>query len=136
MKARDIMTSPVISVPPDVPIREVAALMVAHGFTALPVVDDGRLVAIVTESDLLRSRYGDQDAADTPVREAMSTPVYGVDPGAPVELLARVMVDDRVRCVPVLDGSRLVGVVTRRDLVRVMARADRPTATGGAGELG
>ncbi|MBW4717903.1 CBS domain-containing protein [Saccharothrix obliqua] len=128
MRARDIMTSPVITVTPDVPIREAAALMVSHGFTALPVVDDDRLVAIVTEADLLHARYGDHESAATPVREVMLAPVWGMDPDAPAELLAQVMVVDRVRCVPVVDGSRLVGVVTRRDLVRALARTDASIA--------
>lgn len=119
MRARDIMTTPVITVTSAVPMREAAALMTAHGFSALPVVDDGRLVGIVTEADLLRGRYGAvPEAADAPVAEVLSTPVYGMDPAAPAELLARVMVNDRVRCIPIVDDSRLVGVVTRRDLAR------------------
>lgn len=56
--------------------------------------------------------------------DVLTTPVCGVDPTAPAGLLARVMVDDGIRCVPVLDGLRLVGVVTRRDLVRALARTD------------
>ncbi|MEV8438742.1 CBS domain-containing protein [Actinosynnema sp. NPDC051121] len=125
MRARDIMTSPVITVSSTEPLREAAALMTAHGFTALPVVDGGRLVGIVTEADLLRGRYGAvPEALDAPVAEVLTTPVYGMDPAAPAELLARVMVDDRVRCIPIVDGSRVVGVVTRRDLVRVLTRTD------------
>ena len=125
MRARDIMTSPVITVTPDVPIRVAAALMVSHGFTALPVVDGGRrLVGIVTEADLLRGRYTDGEPGDAPVGDVLTTPVCGVDPTAPVGLLARVMVEEGIRCVPVLDELRLVGVVTRHDLVRALARTD------------
>ena len=124
MRAHDIMTSPVITVTADVPIREAAALAVCHGFTALPVVDDGRLVAIVTEADLLRGRFVADGSADAPVREVMSTPVYGMDPDAPAALLARAMVEHGVRCVPIVEDARLVGVVTRRDLVRALARTD------------
>lgn len=125
MRARDIMTSPVITVTSNVPIRVAAALMVSHGFTALPVVDaDRRLVGILTEADLLRGRCTDGEPGDAPVGDVLTTPVCGVDPTAPAGLLARVMVDDGIRCVPVLDGLRLVGVVTRRDLVRALARTD------------
>lgn len=129
MRARDIMTSPVITVTPDVPIRVAAALMVSHGFAALPVVDgDRRLVGIVTEADLLRGRYADGDSGDVPVRDVLTTPVLGVDPSAPDRCIAGVMVDGGVRCVPILEGRRLVGVVTRRDLVRALARPDASIA--------
>ncbi|MEV1121286.1 CBS domain-containing protein [Actinosynnema sp. NPDC049800] len=125
MRARDIMTSPVITVTPNVPIRVAAALMASHGFTALPVVDgDRRLVGIVTEADLLHGRYADNDSGDTPVREVLTTPVVGMDPAAPDRSLAGVMVDGGIRCVPIVDGSQLVGVVTRHDLVRALARRD------------
>lgn len=124
MRARDIMTSPVITVTPKVPVRGAAALLVSHGFTALPVVDDDqRLIGIVTEADLLRTGYLDEKAG-TRVADAMTSPVAAMDADAQVGLVARVMVDDRVRCIPIVDGSKVVGVVTRRDLVRALARTD------------
>ncbi|MEV8438702.1 CBS domain-containing protein [Actinosynnema sp. NPDC051121] len=129
MRARDIMTSPVITVTGNVPIRVAAALMASHGFAALPVVDgDRRLVGIVTDSDLLRGRYADSESGDTPVRDVLTTPVLGMDPSAPDRCIAGVMVDGGVRCVPIVDGSQLVGVVTRHDLVRALARADASIA--------
>lgn len=130
MRARDIMTSPVITVTPDVPIRVAAALMVSHGFTALPVVNGDRwLVGIVTEADLLRGRYVEGGSGDAPVRDVVTTPVRGMDPAAPARSIARVMVDGGMRCVPILDDRRLVGVVTRRDLVRALARTDASIAS-------
>jgi CBS domain-containing protein len=123
MRARDFMTSPVIAVTPNVPIREAAALLSSHGFTALAVVDGERLVGVVTEADLLRGKHTDHRSGETSVRTVMATPVLGVDPDAPIGAVARIMLEDHVRWLPVLDGSALVGVVTRRDLVRVMARA-------------
>ncbi len=124
MRARDIMTSPAITVRPEVPVRGAAALLVSHGFTALPVVDDDkRLIGIVTEADLLRNGYVDESGGKT-VGEVMTTPAVGMDAGAQADLLARVMLDDRIRCIPIVDGSQVVGVVTRRDLVRVLARTD------------
>ncbi|MFC3898370.1 HPP family protein [Lentzea rhizosphaerae] len=123
MRARDIMTSPVITVTAAVPLKGAAALMVSHGFTALPVVDgDKRLVGIVTEADLVRGKYLEDGHAV--VSDVMTTPAVSMDAAAPAEMLARVMIDDRRRCVPIVDGSAVIGVVTRRDLVRVLARAD------------
>jgi CBS domain-containing protein len=123
MRARDIMTSPVITVTPAVPLKGAAALMVSHGFTALPVVDDDKhLVGIVTEADLVRGKYLEETG--TVVADVMTAPAVAMDAAAPAEMLARVMIDDRRRCVPIVDGSTVIGVVTRRDLVRVLARAD------------
>ena len=104
MRARDIMTSPVITVTPAVPLKGAAALMVSHGFTALPVVDDDkRLIGIVTEADLVRGKY--LDGSGAVVADVMTTPAVAMDAAAPAEMLARVMIDDRRRCVPIVDGS-------------------------------
>ncbi|WP_112273747.1 CBS domain-containing protein [Lentzea terrae] len=128
MRARDIMTSPAITVKPEVPVRGAAALLVSHGFTALPVVDDDkRLIGIVTEADLLRNGYGDE-AGGSRVGDVMTTPAVAMDRDAQASVLARAMVDDRVRCFPIVDGSEVVGVVTRRDLVRALARTDTTVA--------
>ncbi|WP_086668952.1 CBS domain-containing protein [Lentzea kentuckyensis] len=124
MRARDIMTSPAITVTPEVPVRGAAALLVSHGFTALPVVDDDkRLIGIITEADLLRSGYVDETRGRT-VGEVMTSPAVAMDAGAQGAVIARVFVDDHIRCLPIVDGSKVVGVVTRRDLVRVLARTD------------
>ncbi|SDH59644.1 CBS domain-containing protein [Lentzea fradiae] len=124
MRARDIMSSPAITVTPQVPVRGAAALLVSHGFTALPVVDDEkRLVGIVTEADLLRNGWVEESGART-VGEVMTSPAESMDAGAQGSLIARVLVDDRIRCLPVVDGAEVIGVVTRRDLVRVLARTD------------
>ena len=130
MRAKDVMTRPVMTVTPDVPIREAAALLVSHGFTALPVVDtSGRLVGIVTEADLLRGRYDSHpEPPGSPVGSVMTTPAVGMGLGTAVALLARVMVDDHVRCLPIIEDARVVGVVTRRDLVRALARTDAAIA--------
>ena len=56
MKARDLMSSPVITVGPDTPIRTVAEQLVSHGYTAAPVMENGRVIGIVTEANLMRDR--------------------------------------------------------------------------------
>ncbi|USX54476.1 HPP family protein [Lentzea sp. HUAS12] len=128
MRARDIMTSPAVTVTPQVPVRGAAALLVSHGFTALPVVDeDKRIIGIVTEADLLRNGYVDEEGGKT-VGEVMTTPAVAVDADAQGTVIARMFVDDHIRCVPIVDGSEVVGVVTRRDLVRVLARTDTTVA--------
>lgn len=142
MRARDIMTSPVITVRAGTTVQAAAALLAERGFTALPVVDDDdRLMGIVTEADLVRDRFPRDprslihgevvaavvSAAET-VGEVMSTPVTTMGPGTDVAELTAALLDARRRSVPIVDGSRVIGIVTRRDLVRVVARDDTTIA--------
>ncbi|MDT7725231.1 MAG: hypothetical protein QOI21_1807 [Actinomycetota bacterium] len=139
MRARDIMSSPVVTVTPLTTTKVAAHLLASNGFTALPVLDDDdRLVGIVTEADLIRGRfprdprYHHADEGDTTgnappavVGEAMTTPAIGMGAGTDVVDLVTVMLEDRVRSMPIVDGSRVIGVVTRRDLVRAFGRDDK-----------
>lgn len=131
MKAADVMTSPVITIPELTPVPVAAALLAAHGFTAAPVVDSRqRMVGIVTESDLVRGRIAPEWATTESVPAAAT--VSGVmtpDPlsAGPEDDLAEVvwlMQDGSVRSVPVVRDGKLVGIVTRRDVLRVIARGE------------
>jgi CBS domain-containing protein len=140
MRARDIMTTPVTTVRQETPIKEAAAVLAVNGFTALPVVDDDRLVGIVTEADLVRDRVprdprarchpGEEMAtvATTTVGEVMTTPAIAMGPGTDVAVLAKALLDAGYRSMPIVDGSRLIGIVTRRDIVRIIARDDHTIA--------
>jgi CBS domain-containing protein len=141
MRARDIMTKTVTTVAPETPIKAAAAALAGNGFTALPVVDgDDRLIGIVTEADLVRDRVprdpralchpGDElaTATTTTVGEVMTTAVVAMGQGTDVALLAKALLDSGYRSMPIVDGSRVVGIVTRRDIVRVIARDDHTIA--------
>src|SRR4051812_25641434 len=142
MRARDIMTSPVLTVTPETTIKEAARTLATRGFTALPVLDgDDRLVGIVTEADLVRGRIPldarahilpEYEPATEPVTttvgEVMTTPAIGMGPGTDVALLAAALLDAKQRSMPIVDGSRLVGIVTRRDIVATVAREDATIA--------
>jgi CBS domain-containing protein len=133
MKARDVMSSPAISVRPQVPAYVAAALLVSHGFTAAPVVDDdGCVVGIATEADLMRLLIAEDGRAADGHRERT---VEDVMTPAPVvvrsdddlaDVLAT-MLDRGTRSVPVLDGDRLAGVLSRRDILRLVARGTLTT---------
>lgn len=137
MRARDIMTAPVITVRPETTVKEAAVLLADHGFTALPVLDEGnRLVGIVTEADVVRDRVPrdprtlihvdrlDAVPVTTTVREVMTAPVTTMEPGTDVALLGKALLDSGFRSVPIVEGSVVVGIVTRRDIVRAIARDD------------
>lgn len=131
MKARDAMSSPVLTLRMDEPIDRAAQLLCENGFTSLPVVDDDdQLVGIVTESDVIREQLpldpswrggpsagGLRPSART-VGQVMTTPVESLTPGAEIADAARMMVDERIRSLPIVDGHGVVGILTRRDVLR------------------
>jgi CBS domain-containing protein len=141
MRAQDLMSHPVITVRPQDTVRDAAALLAKHGLTALPVVNgpvvDGgdtkdKLVGIVTEADLMRERvhpdprsgYTLTTAPPQTVGEVMTTDVVAMTVGADVAELARTILDRGLRAIPIVDADRLVGMVTRRDLIRCIGRDD------------
>lgn len=135
MKVRDIMTSPPVTVNSSMPITAVAVLLARRGFTSAPVVDDDdALIGIVTEADLIAGRIRPDPRIHgrvaPPLRPAvnvvdvMTTPVESVTAGADVADIAAMMIDERIRCFPVVDGRRVVGVVTRRDMLAAVSRTD------------
>lgn len=142
MRVRDLMTREVVTVSPETPARDAVALLATKGFTALPVVDGaGTLVGVVTETDALRDRlpvdprslvHGQPSRARPvprrTVADVMSEPVTGASPGTDVAELARRMLEHGVRSACVVDGKRLVGIVTRRDMLRAISRDDRTLA--------
>lgn len=128
------MTSPAVTVGPDTTCREAARLLAAHGISAMPVLDgDGRLLGIVSEADLLPlETRPDPDAAPRPsrarVEAVMSREVSAVEHDAGIPLVAQLMLQMVRKQLPVLEGGRVVGVVSRRDLVRLLARSDEELA--------
>jgi CBS domain-containing protein len=132
------MTRQVVTVGPDTSAKYAAEVMAEHGFAAIPVVDgEDRLVGIVAEADVLRDRMppdprlhlrrdgGRSDSHPSLlVRGVMTSEVRSVGATADIADIARLFVDDRLRSVPVLDGGRLVGIVSRRDLLRTLVRPD------------
>ena len=141
MKARNILSTPVISVTPDATVQEVAALLLRHRISAVPVIDErAGLVGIVSEGDLLhRTENG---TADRPrswwrrmlaseedlaaeyiksharrVRDVMTRPVVTVDADEPLQAVADRLEKNRVKRLPVLRDGKVVGIVSRADLL-------------------
>lgn len=137
MKVTEIMSQPVVTVTPGTGIKTAAELLVEHGISALPVVDSaGQLVGIVSEADLIpiearpdpRSQATPlgPTAGSTPrsVADVMTRDVVVVTTQSEVAEAAKIMLSRDVKRVPVLSGRRVVGIVSRRDLVKVIARTD------------
>ena len=146
MKASEIMTSPVITVTPATSIAEAARLMLQHRISGLPVVDgEGAVVGVITEGDLLRrpemgaaphhpmwlelllgpGRLADEytHAHARRVGEAMTGDVVSVPPQADVADLVQLMNRRRIKRLPVIDSGKLVGIVSRANLVRALVKA-------------
>jgi CBS domain-containing protein len=139
MQARDIMTRPVITFRPDTAVRQAAAVLTEKGITAAPVVDEEEeLVGIVSEADLIVDRFphdprshlgpegwdGDEPAAPQTVGEVMTRTVVALPASADAADLAQAMVDSDVRSIPIVIGSAVIGIVSRRDLLKTLVRSD------------
>jgi len=146
LTAFDIMTKDVIAVTAGTTIRELAEIMTRHRIGSVPVVDDkGALIGIVTESDLIEQdknfhiptvislfdwviylesekkfekelkRMTGQTVGDIYTKEAMT-----VEPQTTITEIADIMCDKRIHSLPVVDAGKLVGIVSRIDLIRSM----------------
>jgi CBS domain-containing protein len=163
MKACDVMTSAVVSVRPDTPMREIAKLLRDHGISAVPVVDAGGAPSgMVSEGDLIArdetSRNARRDwwltllaegettlnaeftaSLRNPVcraSEIMTAPVITVGEATEVNEIAQLLIAHRIKRVPVLRDGRIVGIVSRADLVRALAAEEpKPAGANGHGML-
>jgi CBS domain-containing protein len=144
MKIETIMTRKVLTVSPETPLKDVARLLSENHISGVPVCDaDGAVLGVVSEADILRKEEGvspdvggrfawffrrldgelDKVAART-AGEAMTAPALTGRPTQQVSDAARVMIEHRINRLPVVNAGRLVGIVTRADLVRAFHRAD------------
>ena len=141
MKAAEIMTRDVATVHPDATVHEAVQLMSSRGCTSLPVLDgDNRVVGIVSEADLLRDRMPhdprshlriDPELEPDParfVRDVMNEAVVCMPASADAADIAEQMLANGIRAVPIVDGATLVGIVSRRDVLRTLLRDDKVIA--------
>lgn len=146
LRAKDVMSHPVITVRPDIPIPEIAKILTEHRISGVPVVDDqGRLVGIVTEADLLlkeagpgglpklafflpaRSkevqeqlrRYEGKVAADMMTQEVITATEE-----TPLRELAALMARNQINRIPILRDDQVVGIVSRNDVLKAFTRSD------------
>ncbi|MFI1566496.1 CBS domain-containing protein [Streptomyces sp. NPDC020490] len=117
----EVMTGEVVVAHRDTPVRELVRLLERHRISGLPVVDhDDKVLGMVSGTDLARAPAGGRTAG-----ELMSTPAVTVHPEQSVSDAARVMERHGIERLPVIDEEdRLIGIVTRRDLLRVFLRTD------------
>ena len=158
MKAKDVMTQPIVSITGDVPVLEAVRIMLQKKISGLPVVDGaGKLIGIITEGDFLRraetgtlrrrprwieffvgpGRLAEEyvHASGRRVDEIMTDEVHTVDEEAPLDEVVRLMERHGIKRLPVLRGRELVGIVTRVNLMRALvhgAKTAPPQSTSDA----
>jgi len=150
MHARDVMTPDVVSAGPDTPLAELVRLMLDHQISAVPIVEDGRVVGIVSESDLLRRAEADSEpspsrwlelvtssdrlaAAYTRAHarrasEIMTREVVTVTDATPINAVAHLLEKHGIKRVPVTRDGNLIGIVSRRNLLQALATRLAPSA--------
>jgi len=138
MRVKDIMTTPVITIPVAATPKEAASMLREHSIGALPVLDENDdLVGMISETDLIRlgtesdprrhmlplpNRYPTRPPST--VEKLMTKNVITIGEDSDVASAARVMLEHDVRQLPVVSVGHVVGIIARRDLIKVLARSD------------
>jgi CBS domain-containing membrane protein len=132
MLVQELMTAEVQSLRPDATLSDLLDLMYDNDFRHVPVVDEeSELLGLVTHRDVVRGAVTSKDDLPQNWREeilnsrtvdnVMATEVYTISPSDTVEDAAHLMLDHKLGCLPVLEGGRLVGILTESDFVRHVA---------------
>lgn len=119
LKALHIMMHPVVFAARSISAREIGQKLLAGPYSGVPVVDEHqRIIGMVTEFDLLKAVQKGKDLAKMTVADIMSTGVITADIDTPAGELMKLMVDKKVRRIPITEQGRLVGVVSRYDFLK------------------
>jgi len=122
-KAKDLMTTHLISVDPDDSVETAISLMIKHRVSGLPVTDaSGELLGVISEFDLLDLVWDPNTGRDK-VHDYMTAEAYSADVEEDIETVAKRFHDLSIRRLPVLEGNRLVGIISRHDLLRYVMHA-------------
>ena len=146
LTVRDVMTRSVVSVGRNTPLKDVAQALIDHGISGVPVLDEGTVLGVVSEADLLVKEQGpdaihhrrfarflgeSRGSREQLVKlgaitaaEAMTAPAITIESFRPLHEAAAVMTARRVNRLPVVDDGRLVGIISRADLIRAYVRSD------------
>lgn len=138
MRVSDLMSRIVVTTPGTTPVLEARALMQKERIRHLLVVDDGRLSGIVTDRDIRLNMASPATSlsvwelnhllARLTVDQVMTRSVIVIDPERDAREAARIMIDHKIGALPVLEGGRLLGILTETDLLRAFVESAEPAA--------
>jgi CBS domain-containing protein len=121
MIAKEIMTRDIITVAPDLTVRKLAMTLVKNQISGAPVAGkNGKIVGIVSEADIVAKKGKD-------VKAIMSKKVISVAEDTPVEEIAQLMTKHKIKRLPVMNGGKVVGIVSRADIVNAIAMGKHVT---------
>ena len=119
LKAKDIMTRPVVSARKNASARDIAMQVLAGLYSGMPVTDeDGRVIGVVTEFDLLKQVYEGRELVKLTAGDVMTKTPISVDVNASVDEILKTMMENNIVRLPVTGDGRLVGVIARCDILR------------------
>ena len=128
MKVDEIMTVDVATVSPDSTLEDIAIIMRDEDTGAVPVVEDGELVGLITDRDIvMRCIAAGRDVAETTAEDILSNELETVEPGADVGEASRLMSRKQIRRLPVVENGRLIGMVSLGDIA---VKAGEQNASG------
>ncbi|MHB8109031.1 MAG: CBS domain-containing protein [Syntrophorhabdaceae bacterium] len=120
MKVVELMNKNVVTCHPSEKLNIILNKLELFKIAGMPVVDKGRLVGIISQSDILKGvKTG--NISDLPVSEVMTTDVITVSPTESAILVAKIMVEKHINRIPIVDHEKIVGIVTRGDIIKAVA---------------
>jgi CBS domain-containing protein len=120
LKAEDVMVREVVTIDENVSVKEAADIMSEQGISSVLVTREGRATGILTERDILKRIVAeDKNSKKTKVKDIMSSPLVVIEPNTDLEEAARLMFDNKIKNLPVIDKNRLVGLVSLTDICRL-----------------
>jgi len=120
LKAKDIMSRNVTTISPEATLADAIELLIAGKISGLPVLDAGKkMVGIISEKDILNFAFSG-NIRQTRVKEAMSKKVISFSSETEIDNISLAISENKFRRVPIVDGAKLVGIISRRDIIKVL----------------
>lgn len=116
--AKELMTSPVKTLAPTTTIEEAGRRMYRYGHSGYPVVEDGKLVGLITRRDLDKANH--HGLGHAPVKAYMTTKIYTIEPDTSLEEIQELVIQHNIGRLPVVEDGKIVGIVTRSNIIKVL----------------